>query len=364
MPENNNSEKRMISPGQFDWLKRELSRFEQTGLITSEQVQSILSSYKVKGKTGFIRILLMIGSILIGVGILSFIAGNWNVLSKTAKFSLILFGLAGAYVSGWKMEKDFPKTSRSLYYIGLAIFGAGIFLIGQMFHQSSEPQQAFLAWLCGAVPLSLYLKDHWVFIFSIVLTGIYASSIWDSYHSYPYLVWALIPFFYWINECWLQKSRNVFFLNNTLLIFSLWATFIRLDWHGGIIALIFLLIGTGFVFLPISHYANVLEYQGSLIHGIAFIALTLPDLWKVWETVFHVPSLGFFLAVGYLLFLFFLLKKGSLSAVIISVALIFRFYIDLSVDFLPKSLYFLIGGILLIAGGFWIEKSRKGGRNR
>lgn len=359
MSENNDLEKRTITSEQFDWLGRELSRFEQTGLITPEQVQSMLSSYKVKGKTSFMRILLVIGAILIGVGVLSFIAGNWDSLSKTVKFSLILFGLAGTYVIGWKMEEDFPKTSRSFYYIGLAVYGSGIFLIGQMFHLSSEPQQAFLVWACGAVPLVLYLKDRWVAMFSIILTGIYASSIWDSYNSYPYLVWALIPLFYWINERWLQKSKSVFFLNNALLIFCFWATFIRLSWHGGIIALIFLLVGTGIVFLPFSHYTDVLERQGSLIHGIAAIALTFPDLWKVWETVFHVPALGFFAAAGYLLFLFYLLKKGSLSAIIISCALIFRFYVDLSVEFLPKSLYFLIGGGLLIASGFWIEKSRK-----
>ncbi len=359
MPENFDLEKKTITSEQFDWLDRELSRFEKAGLITPGQVQSMLSSYEVKGKTSFIRILLVIGAILIGAGVLSFIAGNWDSLSKTVKFSFILFGLAGTYIIGWKMEEDYPKTSKSLYYIGLAIFGAGIFLIGQMFHLSSEPQQAFLAWACGAVPLALYLKDRWIAMFSIILTGIYAFSMWDSYDPYPYLVWGLIPFFYWINERWLQRSKWVFLLNNALLIISFWGTFIRLEWHGGMIALIFMLFGAGMVFLRLSHYAHVLEHQGALIHGVAAIALTFPDLWKVWESVFHAPVLGFFVAAGYLLFLFFLFKKGSLSAVIISCALIFRFYVDLSVEFLPKSLYFLIGGGLLIASGFWIEKSRK-----
>jgi len=352
------TEKRIISSSEFEWLRRELARFEQAGVIDPTQVQAMLSFYEVKGKIHFIRVLLVIGAILVGAGVLSFIAGNWDVLPKTVKFSLILLGMVGAYATGWKLAENYPKTSRSFYYIGLAIYGSGIFLIGQMFHLSSHANQAFLAWTCGALPLALYLKDRWVAMFSIILTGIYASVAWNPHDPYPYLVWVLIPLFYWINERWLEKSKHVFFLTNALGIISFWATCVRLEWHGGIIALILIVFGVGMIFLPIRSYADVLEWQGSLVHGIAAIALTFPDLWKVWETAFHAPALGYLVAAAYLAFLLFLLKKGSLPAVIISCALIFRFYLDLSVDFLPKSLYFLIGGGLLIASGYWIEKSR------
>lgn len=352
-------EKKAISSSQFKWLRMELSRFEKAGIIDSSQAQKILSSYEVKGKTSFIRILLVLGSILIGVGILSFVAGNWEVLPRTVKFLLILFGLAGAYFTGWKLEEEYPKTSKSFYYIGLAIYGAGIFLVGQMFHSSSHFQQAFLLWAVGAVPLALYLKDQWVMILSIFFIGIYASEIWDASAPYPYWVWVFLPLFYWFNERWLKKNQWVFFIANALLIITFWATCVRLSWPGGIIALILLLLGIGMTFLSIRPYADVLRQQGAVIHGIAAIILTIPDFWEVWETTFHAPFLGYLAAAAYIGYLFFLLKKKRLSAVIISCALIFRFYLDLSIEFLPKSLYFLIGGILLIASGYWIEKGRK-----
>lgn len=352
-------EKKTISSSRFQWLRMELSRFEKAGIIDSSQVQQILSSYDVKGKTSFIRMLMVLGSILIGVGILSFVAGNWEVLPRTVKFLLILFGLAGAYFTGWKLEEMYPKTSKSFYCIGLAVYGAGIFLAGQMFHLSSHFQQAFLVWAIGAVPLALYLKDRWIMILSILFIGIYASEAFDASAPYPYWTWFFIPLIYWMNERWLKKNHRVFFFLNALLIFIIWATCIRLAWHGGVIALILLLFGAGMTFLSIRPYENVLRQQGDIIHGTAAIVLTIPDFWEVWEKNFHAPFLGYLAAAAYIGYLFFLLKKKRLSAVVISCALIFRFYLDLSIEFLPKSLYFLIGGILLVLSGYWIEKSRK-----
>jgi uncharacterized membrane protein len=341
----------------------ELSRFEEAGIIDSSQVQQILSSYEVKGNGngGFIRILSILGSVLIGVGILSFIAGNWEALPRTVKFLLILFGLTGAYFTGWKLEDSYPKTSRSFYYIGAAIYGAGIFLVSQMFHSSSPFQQAFLVWALGTVPLALYLKDRWVMILSIVFIGIYASPAWDATVPYPFWVWVFIPLFYGCNERWLNQNRPVFFFANALLVLTIWATFVRWEWHRGVIVLILLLLGAGMTFLNIRPYTEVLKRQGAIIHGVAAIVLTYPDFWEIWGKVFHAPFLGYAVAAAYLAFLIFLLRKKKLSAVVISCALIFRFYLDLSIEFLPKSLYFLIGGILLILSGYWIEKSRKKG---
>ncbi len=230
-------EKKIISSSKYQWLQMELSRFEEAGIIDSSQVQQILSSYEVKGKgsAGFNRILLVLGSVLIGVGILSFIAGNWEAIPRTVKFVLILFGLTGAYFTGWKLEESYPKTSKSFYYIGAAIYGAGIFLVGQMFHSSSPFQQAFLVWALGIVPLALYLKDRLVMILSILFIGIYASQAWDASVPYPYWVWVFIPLFYGCNERWLNRNRQVFFFANALLIFTIWATFVWWEWHGGVL---------------------------------------------------------------------------------------------------------------------------------
>jgi hypothetical protein len=41
-----------------------------------------------------------------------------------------------------------------------------------------------------------------------------------------------------------------------------------------------------------------------------------------------------------------------------------RFYVDISYDFMPKSLVFIIGGIILIAMVYSFEKRRKKGGDK
>ncbi|SFJ54197.1 DUF2157 domain-containing protein [Thermoflavimicrobium dichotomicum] len=351
--------KRLVTKSQFEFFKKELSHFEQHGVISSEQLQSMLSSYEVKARFSFIRILLIVGSILVGAGILSFIASNWSALPKVIKFLIILVGMTGFYLAGWKTEKTYPKTSKSLYYIGLAIYGAGIFLIGQMFHLGSDYQNAFLAWTVGALPLALYLNDRWVSLFAIVLMGIYASGSWNSYEPYPYALFAFIPLMYWMNEKKIGQSKLIFFFHNLLTILFICITIFRLA-DERIIPFALFVLGIGMMYVNDRSYAKVWEWQGSVLHGIAGIILSFSDIWKVWG-IFYFNGIGIVFAVAYMVFLLYLLKRGSLPSIIVICGLIFRFYVDISYDFLPKSLFFVISGGILIAFGFWFEKKRKGG---
>jgi uncharacterized membrane protein len=352
--------KRNVLKAQFAFLKQELSYFAQEGVITAEQREAMLSQYGMKAGFHFIRALLVVGSLLVGAGILSFTAGNWNGLPLSVRFLLILLGLIGCYVAGWRTEAAYPKTARSLYYLGLFVYGAGIFLIGQMFHLDSHSGNAFLAWTLGAVPLALYLKDRWVLGFAIVLLAIYGYRSWDLNDPYPWALLLFIPLLYWINEAKMGKSQFIFFFNNLLSLLLLFITLTHLEVDINWSAVILLGVGVTLVLLPQGRYANVLQWQGSTFHGIGGIMLTFADCWtSLWRDVPHPEAVSVVFAIYYTGFTLYLLKRGSLPAMIIICGLIFRFYVDLSYDFLPKSLFFVMSGGWLIACGYWFEKTRR-----
>jgi uncharacterized membrane protein len=352
--------KRNVWKSQFAFLKQELSHFAQQGVLTAEQTEAMLSQYEMRARFHFIRALLVVGSLLVGAGILSFTAGNWNGLPLLVRFLLILLGLVGCYVAGWKTEATYPKTSRSLYYLGLLIYGAGIFLIGQMFHLDSHSGNAFLAWTLGAVPLALYLKDKWVFGFAIILMAIYGYRSWSPYDPYPWALLLFIPLIYWINEAKMRKSQGIFCCNNLLSILLLFITLTHFEVDTDWSAVILFGMGVTMVLLPQGRYANVLQWQGSIFHGIGGIMLTFADCWtSLWKNVPHPEAVGVVFAICYTGFTLYLLKRGSLPAMIIICSLIFRFYVDLSYDFLPKSLFFVMSGGWLIVCGYWFEKTRR-----
>ena len=86
------------------------------------------------------------------------------------------------------MEDHYPKTSRSLYYIGVFAFGAGIFLIGQMFNLGEGVYADFFMWGLGILPLAYYLKDKLIFASASLFFIIYGFNVLNGTVEVPYLL--------------------------------------------------------------------------------------------------------------------------------------------------------------------------------
>lgn len=349
--------KRKISKSQYSFLKQELAFLQQQGKLDEAQREDSLSLYETKGTTNFVRILLVFGSVLVGIGILSFIAGNWNGLAPFSKFFLLITIFLASYLGGFMIEPAYEKTSRSLYYIGAAIYGAGIFLIGQTFHLQHTVYTDFLLWAIGILPLVYYLRDQFLAVFASVFLIIYSFSAFTPGSFGPYWLLLLLPILFWMNEKRMGRKSSLFvmavLLAATFVVNMLEAS--RVDELLSI--LIVFAGGVLLVFYPFRQYRTASSWIGSILFGITGIMLTIPFFWKNVQLEAWAPYL---FAAGLIALLIYLLRKDSLPAILITCALIYRYYTDITYDFMPKSLFFVIGGILLIAFGFWFEKSRRG----
>lgn len=346
---------RKIKNHELQLLKRELHFLEGSGTLSADQVNEIVGMYEVEEHLSFTKTLLYTGSILVGAGILSFIASNWADIGKTVKFLLIIGLYFGSNFAGFKFERRYPKTSRSLYYLGVLVFGAGIFLVGQMFHFGGDFQGAFLWWSLGIMPLAWVLKDKRILLGAAVFALIY---LFDR----PYMGGETIPYWMvlWIAAVYVMNekigySRLTGFvagLMSLAFIGTVLSHFLsgKSDYQF-IYSLVYLAIGI-YLVLGISKFREVTIFLGHLTHGGAALVLSFQGAWPVdW---IYIPF-----SILYLLFVLYLIKKGSLLSIIILCALIFRFYIDISFAFLPKSFVFIFGGLLLLGFGFYFEKQRK-----
>ncbi|WP_303968783.1 DUF2157 domain-containing protein [Sporosarcina ureae] len=351
--------KRKINKQQFDFLQREFSFLQQQGKMEAADADEMLSLYESKGGPNFVRILLAFGAILVGIGILSFIAGNWAGLTPFFKFGLIVVGMILAYFAGYKLEIDYERTSRSMYYIGAAIFGAGIFLIGQSFHLQHTVYTDFLLWGVGILPLAYYLKDQLLAVFASAFFIIYSFSAFSAYESGsfgPLWLLLLIPVLFWMNETRFGRKSSLFVMSVLLsasFIVNMLEFFHVDEW---ISILIVFILGVLLALAPIKHYLTEASWTGSVLFGITGIMLTFPFNW---EGLRFDGSAPYIFTALFVILLVYLLKKGSLPAILITCALIYRYYTDITYDFMPKSLFFIVGGLLLIGFGFWFEKSRR-----
>jgi uncharacterized membrane protein len=57
-------------------------------------------------------------------------------MTKAARVLIIIIAMVSAYTLGWLFREKwhYEKTGEVLFLLGAIIYGAGIFLVAQMFH--------------------------------------------------------------------------------------------------------------------------------------------------------------------------------------------------------------------------------------
>ncbi len=122
-----------------------------------------------------IKIILGIAVALIAVGIFSFIASNWQYLGKVMKILIIIIAMIGAYSAGWYFAevKKYTRLGKSLILLGMLIYGAGIFLVAQMFNIRANWPDGFILWMMGTL-LMAYLMDEFVYYYLAIILGLVA----------------------------------------------------------------------------------------------------------------------------------------------------------------------------------------------
>ncbi len=90
------------------------------------------------------------GGLLLGAGILLFVAAHWDALSPGARFALVLLLVSGFHVAGALLSTTLPILSSTLHTLGTTSLGAGIFLAGQIFNLQEHWPTGILLWAVGA----------------------------------------------------------------------------------------------------------------------------------------------------------------------------------------------------------------------
>ncbi|MDP4172245.1 MAG: hypothetical protein Q8906_16665, partial [Bacillota bacterium] len=123
-----------------------------------------------------------------------------------------------------------------------------------------------------------------------------------------------------------------------------------------------------------SDYPDVLKIIGIIFHFSMALVLTSPYIWLGFEQAPRlsgiqqgefetypiesmIPSVLF--GTLYALYGFYLVKKEQLLGIAIVGVMVLRYYTDYSFKFLDKSIAFMIGGIILMALGYWFERTRR-----
>jgi uncharacterized membrane protein len=137
-----------------DRVREDLDRWIGVGLVPADKREAILATLPDARRLDAATALAWVGGVLLGVAVISFVAANWEVMPKLARFGLLLaafLGLAG--VGAWAAHKERPLLSNIALTIAALVFSASIGLTGQIFDIVGDPQTA--AYATGVAGLAL-----------------------------------------------------------------------------------------------------------------------------------------------------------------------------------------------------------------
>src|SRR5258706_1782185 len=119
-----------------------------------------------------------LGGILLGAGVLLFVAAHWEALSPAIRFGLVLLLVAVFHVAGALLADRFPALSTTLHAVGTVSLGAGIFLTGQIFNLQEHWPAALMLWAAGAWLAWALLRDWPQAALAALLTPAWLAGEW------------------------------------------------------------------------------------------------------------------------------------------------------------------------------------------
>ncbi len=176
-------------------LRRELPAWVERGWIVPGSEQAILDYTASKRHSeGFLSYALAIlGVLLLGSGIITFFAANWDEMSKLAKL-IVLFGslwLSYGVADQLLQRESYPKTGQALLLLGVILFGANIMLIAQIYHIDSHYPNGVMLWALGGLLTAFLLPSHAAIIAALAL-----ATLWTGMEAldFDHIHWWFLPF--------------------------------------------------------------------------------------------------------------------------------------------------------------------------
>jgi len=176
-------------------LQRELPQWRKEGILSSDQAESLLARYHLlPGETPstlrrsrIVLVLAILGAVLVGVGVLLVIGANWQGIPKWTRLALLFVATGAAYAAGYRLayhSTKYPRLGVGLLLLGSLLWGASIFLIGQMYHQGGGgggERTALAYWFLGVLPLAYLILSLFHLALSLVLATIWLFMTLDLY---------------------------------------------------------------------------------------------------------------------------------------------------------------------------------------
>lgn len=272
----------MISDKFRHQLRVEVNRWRAEGIIDNSVYEQLADRYQfnnldIASRNRFLAILIGLGGILLGLGVITFVAANWQEWPREGRVVLllsvfVLVNAVGFYL--WRtplspsrlargnqgIAREIPpaavevplsiqptskpgwqkRLGHGLLLLGSLSLGANMALMAQMFHIGGSPYGLYLVWGLGVLVMAYSLRLTSLGVLALLLTswgywlGVFDWSSKQEFSGLQVLIdhWPAISSLIFVPLAYWCRSRVIFAIAAIATIFSLEVTLLPL-WNLG-----------------------------------------------------------------------------------------------------------------------------------
>lgn len=211
-------------------LEKRLPLWSEQGWVTADHAQQILA-YEAEQDTHGPKYLTLafslLGVILLGSGVITFFAANWQEMTKLMKL-IVLFGAMWlSYGLAWFFEQRqaMPWLAQAMLLLGVILFGSNIMLIAQIYHISEHFPNGILLWALGGVLVAYLVHSQPAMVAALGLgllwSWLESEGYWHTVH-WPFLAFLTLTLWPIVRGRW-HVAMHVAMIG--LLVWSLFTFF-------------------------------------------------------------------------------------------------------------------------------------------
>lgn len=172
----------------------ELSELVKNQVISEDvafKIRSFYDSQRIDSSNKLFTVFGVLGSLLVGLGVILILAHNWDDFSRPVKTTLAFTPLLiGQVLMGYTIlkEKSGPWREATGTFLFFGV-GSSIALVSQIYNIPGDVSVYILTWVLLCLPLVYLLKSDAVAVLHIVFSTYYACSLGYGFNAPSEVPW-------------------------------------------------------------------------------------------------------------------------------------------------------------------------------